>query len=254
MKIMAISDIHGNRAVLSKLKGAVEREQPDLIVFSGDIVKGKARGTEWLEAQMEGRDPVWHKGIAAEEDEDLEFYETFFSTVNALGPPVLCVPGNMDAPKARFGDVAGAAEEKYENVHVIHNSEFRFNGFVFRGFGGEVTEDLREDEFVCRFNRIDVKKHLMSEGENVIIVTHSPPVGDTVSKEGEKEKGSPVVNDILERSKAILLFCGHAHDPAVEMISGAWVVNPGPLKGESYATVEIDEENDKIEVEHHRIE
>jgi putative phosphoesterase len=253
MKILAISDIHGNQEVLEKLKDIVSTEGPDLIVFSGDIVKGKVRGTEWFDSLKQNREPVWHNGIKAEEEEDLAFYQLFFSKVNELGPPVLCVPGNMDAPKERYGAVVSDVMEKYENIHVIHNSEFRYNGFVFRGFGGEVTEDVREDEFVHVYKRIDVKNHIMSEGENVILVTHSPPVGERVSKEGTKEKGSPVVNDIVERTKAIMVFCGHAHEPDVERIHGAYVINPGPLKGQSYAIVDVDEE-EHIDIKHHRIQ
>jgi Icc-related predicted phosphoesterase len=252
MKILAISDIHGNEQALEGLKEIVEQEDPDLIVFSGDIVKAKARGSEWYSARRENRDPEWNKGIRDEEKEDVAFYELFFSRINDLGLPVLCVPGNMDAPKERYGAIVNDAMDRFENIHVIHNSEFRYNGFVFRGFGGEITEDQREDMFVHQYNRLDIQRSVMDEGKNIILVTHSPPVGERVSKEGASEKGSAVVNDVVERTRALMVFCGHAHEPNMERISGASVINPGPLKGNSYAIVEVDD-NEHIDVKHKKM-
>jgi Icc-related predicted phosphoesterase len=253
MRIIAFSDIHGKLELLDALKSIVSKEAPDLIVFSGDIVAGKERASEWFNAQLEGRDPVWHKReIRDEEAGEIDTYEKFFSKVNDLGVPVLVVPGNIDAPKERYGAAAAEAEEKFENVHVIHNTEYRYNGFVFRGFGGEITEELREDRFVQRYRRIDIHGHIYCETENLILVTHSPPVGQKVSKEGTREKGSPVVNDLLETSGAFLLFCGHAHIPEVEKLNGAYVVNPGSLTGQSYAVVDV-KGRGKVEVRHCKI-
>lgn len=252
MKILAIADIHGNEKVLDSLKEIVERESPDLIVCSGDIVMGGARRTEWQSAKQENRDPEWSRDIKNEVEKELDFYDVFFSKLNELGPPVLCVPGRRDAPKDKFGEVAVMAEEKYENIKIIHNSEFRFNGYVFRGFGGEITEDLREDMFVHQYRKIDLRSDIQMENENLILVTHSPPVGEKVSKENGSEKGSPIVNDILEKSKAFLLFCSYAHVPEVEQIHGAYVVNPGPLSNMNYAVVSVDEK-DQVAVAHHKI-
>lgn len=252
MRIFAIADIHGNEDVLDRLASAIKEEEPDLIVCSGDIVKGMARRAEWHAAQQENRDPDWSRDIKNEVESELGFYDRFFGMLNELGMPVLCVPGKRDAPKELFGEVAVHAEESYENIRIIHNSEFRFNGFVFRGFGGELTEELREDQFIHQYKRLDLKSHILSEGENLILVTHSPPVGARVSKENGSEKGSPVVNDILERSKAFLMFCSYAHEPNVEHISGAYVVNPGPLENRYYAIVDVDK-SDKVEVRHQRL-
>jgi len=253
MRIIAISDIHGRIELLDNIKDIVLKEKADLVVFSGDIVKGKARGTEWLDSQVQGRDPQWSKpGIQEEEAAESTTYDSFFSKANDLGVPVLIVPGNMDAPKDRYWTIVSQADGHYENVHVIHNSEYRYHGFVFRGFGGEITEELREDKFIQRYNRIDIRGNISCSTKNLILVTHSPPVGNKVSKEEEREKGSPVVNDLMERSGAFLLFCGHAHTPQAERIKGTTVVNPGPLKKESYAIVDV-KENGKIEVKHLKI-
>ena len=253
MRIVAISDIHGRIELLDNLKDIVSKEKADLVIFSGDIVKGKVRGTEWLDSQVQGREPRWDKpGIQEEEAQESDTYDRFFSKANDLGVPVLIVPGNMDAPKDRYWTVVCEAEDHYENVHVIHNCEYRYNGFIFRGFGGEITEELREDRFIQRYSRIDIRGNVSCSTKNLILVTHSPPVGEKVSKEDDREKGSPVVNDLMERSGAFLLFCGHAHTSQNERINGTTVVNPGPLKKESYAIVDV-KENGKVDVKHLKI-
>ena len=253
MKIIAISDIHGRIELLEKIKGIVSKDGVDLVVFSGDILKGKVRGKEWLDAQVENREPEWKKKeIQDEEQAEFATYDQFFSKANELGIPVLVVPGNMDAPKERYWSVVTEAERQYENVHVIHNSEFRFKGYVFRGFGGEITEELREELFIQRYSRVDIRGNISCSTKNLILVTHSPPVGERVSKEDSREKGCPVVNDLLERSGAFLLFCGHAHRPDNEKINGTCVVNPGPLKGENYAIVDV-QSSGKIDVKHLKI-
>src|SRR5512137_593595 len=115
MRIIAISDIHGRIELLDNIKEIVLKEKADLVVFSGDIVKGKARGTEWLDSQVQGRDPEWNKpGIQEEEASESATYDGFFSKANELGVPVLIVPGNMDAPKDRYWTVVSQADGHYE--------------------------------------------------------------------------------------------------------------------------------------------
>jgi Icc-related predicted phosphoesterase len=252
MKILSISDFHGSVDTIEKLKEVVKAESPDVIVFSGDIVKGKIRGNEWHAAMKENREPRWKKEMEEEEEEDLDLYRTFYRSLNELGIPVLCVPGNMDAPKNRYETMIHDAEDHYENIHNVHNCEFRHGGYTFRGFGGELTLDLREDTFVYMCRGIDVHKRVREKGDNLIIITHSPPVGDEVSIINGEQKGSPVVNDIIEQAKPIVLFCGHAHKPGQETISGAKVVNPGPLKKLNYALAVI--EGDDITIEHKTLE
>ena len=51
MRILAISDFHGAQEVLDPLLAACREESPAAILFAGDVVRGFARGDEWLAAQ-----------------------------------------------------------------------------------------------------------------------------------------------------------------------------------------------------------
>ena len=57
MKILLFSDYHGATGFLQKIPAIVENEKIDLVVFCGDIVKGYARGNEYLSASADSREP-----------------------------------------------------------------------------------------------------------------------------------------------------------------------------------------------------
>jgi Icc-related predicted phosphoesterase len=103
MKILAISDFHGETKLMNSLVENIKDKSPDLIVFTGDVVKGQARGDEWLSAQEEGREPVKDKKeILDEKKKDFKLYDEFYDKLDTLDIPVMCIPGNMDAPEDVF--------------------------------------------------------------------------------------------------------------------------------------------------------
>ena len=55
MKFFCISDFHGALDVLPALVKKIKDVNPDVIIFTGDVVKGYARGDEWLAAKAKGR-------------------------------------------------------------------------------------------------------------------------------------------------------------------------------------------------------
>jgi len=234
MKIMALSDFHGATHVLAPLKEKIEHVNPSILTFSGDIVKGYSRGDEWLAARDENRDPQITEAIKKEEQEDLQFYNTFFTFLDQLSIPVFMVPGNMDAPESRF---LNSAPHQY----VVHNSLKR-TPVVITGFGGEITEDKKEDFFVLQYPRKTVMDAIkpFSDQKVTIVITHSPPVSSLSFEEGQ-EKGSMVVNDLIDLLHPDYLFCGHAHKTqGAEQIKSTFVVNPGALKYGNYSIIEGD--------------
>lgn len=233
-KIMALSDFHGAVHVLDVLKEKIQLVTPDLITFSGDIVKGYKRGDEWLAARDEGRTPHMTKDIKTEEKEDLQFYQTFFQFLDELSIPAFVVPGNMDAPESRF-------KKACPRSRLIHQT-IAEGPITLAGFGGELTEDQEEKTFVLQYPRqmvIDAMKQFTSE-EITVLVTHSPPVS-SLSVEDGQEKGSHVVNYLIDLLRPNYLFCGHAHNTqGAEWIKTTFVVNPGALKYGNYVVVEGD--------------
>ncbi|MGB9612778.1 MAG: metallophosphoesterase, partial [Candidatus Margulisiibacteriota bacterium] len=155
MKILALSDLHGAIGVLDKLAAKIKIIKPDLITFTGDIVKGKARGEEWLKAKEENSSPRNDlPEIKAEEKEDLDLYHKFYAFLGKLRIPVAVIPGNMDAPKERYFKVALESETTFENIKFVHGKLFKFSrNYIISGFGGEITENEAENFFVQMYPR-----------------------------------------------------------------------------------------------------
>jgi predicted phosphodiesterase len=111
MRVAALADVHGNAPALAAVLVEVEREQPDLVVFCGDLTWGSlpqetlalVRGLEiparfvrgnadrMVGVETEGRGP-WM--TAQHADEDLALLDTFEETVTVdvggLGPTCFC--------------------------------------------------------------------------------------------------------------------------------------------------------------------
>ncbi len=231
IRIMVLSDFHGAIHVLDPLKEKIQEVNPDLITFSGDIVKGYSRGDEWLQSCEEKRQPVITDDIKNEEIEDLHFYKTFFSFLDQF-MPVVVIPGNMDAPESRF------LKASTNTIHKMLVTK----PVTIAGFGGQITEDKEETTFVLQYSRrqvLEVMKEFIT-AEIKVLITHSPPIS-MLSFEDGQEKGSLVINDVIDLLNPHYVFCGHAHkSQGTEWIKATFIVNPGALKYGNYAVVEGD--------------
>jgi hypothetical protein len=246
MKIFAISDFHGAIEILDNLKKKAVEVNPNLIVFTGDVVKGYARGGEWLDAISQKRAPDRTKErIEQEKEEDLKLYEEFYRSLNELNIPVVTIPGNMDAPEERFFSHVLNFTLSSDNIHVVQESLIKVGKYIISGFGGEITESSKETFFVLQYPRKEVEfgiRRVKFIKGHKILLFHTPPVGNVVDKEENTHRGTSVVNDIIKEIKPTLVFCGHAHKAkGYEMISNTLVVNPGALKKGHFAIVEPEE-------------
>lgn len=244
MKILALSDLHGEISVLEKLAAKIKEIKPDLITFAGDVVKGKARGDEWLKAKDEGRVPkIDLPEIKNEEKEDLDYYHKFYSFLNQFKILVVTIPGNMDAPRERYFKVALESEITYENIKFVHGKPLKFGrSFVIAGFGGEITEKDSEDFFVQIYPRWEAEfglSDLNYYDQDRILLFHNPPV-DTVDLDHGQHIGNQAINDLIKTFRPKFVFCGHAHRcQAFTELADTLVVNPGALKFGNYAIVDL---------------
>jgi Icc-related predicted phosphoesterase len=251
MLIFSISDFHGALEILDKLRKKIKEIQPDVITFTGDVVKGYKRGDEWLNAKKESREPRRDlPEIEAEKEEDFDLYKKFYHALNKLKIPVMTINGNMDAPESRLFDVI--LNEKFEFINLIQENPYLLENFIFAGCGGEITLKEREDFFVLQFPKEEVKfslsrlKKIKGGDKEKILLFHSPPIGKIVDLDEGKHKGSKAVNELIQAIKPGIVFCGHAHKAqGKEKISKALVINPGALKYGNYALVDTSEEDNK---------
>ena len=246
MKLLVISDFHGAVEMLEPVKERARELGVEAVLFCGDIVKGHARGDEWLAARREGRPPRRDlPAIAAEEREDLNLYETFYGSMGELWVPTYVVPGNMDAPLRRYFETAEEASLNYPQVRFAHLRCLPLGEqFALLGIGGELCESEREDFFVLRLPEWEARyaaAAARSSERPLILLTHTPPVAARVDLEGEEHRGSVVVNRLIDLLAPTYLFCGHAHRAqAQEELAGTIIVNPGALKNGCYAFVDTD--------------
>jgi len=244
MRIIVISDFHGNTGILDDITGAFRDMSPDLIVFCGDVMKGKTRGTLWLKGQEENRRPDCNAPeLLREADEDQGIVKSFFLSMDTIGVPVLVVPGNMDAPEERFFGQLFHYELTLANIRLVQENIHYFEGFFFSGFGGEITGGISEKDFVLQYPvehvRFSLRRLSYVQGDKVLIL-HTPPRSKLDFEKGG-HKGSPHVNELIEWLKPHFVFCGHAHGArGEEWLGRSLVVNPGPLKDGFFAILDTD--------------
>ena len=245
MKILAISDWHGKEKVLSELSLAVKDLTLDLVVFTGDILQWKAKCSEWANAKKENRLPQRNLPEIREEiEKNTQLYATFYQTVKNFNLPFFAIPGNVDSPLPQYVKIGWEQMKENPHLHIVHSNLYAVNNeFAIAGFGGEITEQEKENFFVLQFPRCELElglSFLSSLSHKRIFLSHTPPMGVLDTDDG-KHKGSGVINDLIQKFQPSWVFCGHAHGArGDELIGECMVVNPGALKNGFYALVDTE--------------
>ena len=251
MKILAISDWHAKENVLSDLARAVKTLSLDAVVFTGDILKWKAKCSEWTNAKSESRPPDKDKPEITEEiQNNAQLYHTFYDNIRRIDLPFFTIPGNVDSPLDQYIKIGWEEMKENSKLHLVHSGFFALDkDSIIAGFGGEITQEEKEDHFVLQFPRWEAEyglSFLSSVSSPIILLSHTPPVG-TLDLDDGKHKGCQVVKDLIEKSRPNWVFCGHAHGArGKETIGDSIVVNPGALKSGFYALVDTDKK--KVEL------
>jgi len=250
VKIVCLSDFHGRYECLKKIVEGITVEKPDLIFFAGDIVRGFARGEEWLESKYRGWVPNKEKEeIRLEEKEDMDFYRAFYNAFGQTQIKMVMVPGNMDAPWTRFIQAFEAEAGPKGNITLVHGGWISLGNYLIGGFGGEITESQKEDFFVLQFSQKKVKEKLKPPQENPgvkLMLFHTPPYGYLDTDSG-RHKGISAVKEIIEEYRPALVVFGHSHKAkGKDFIGGSLLINPGAMKDGNWAVVELEKKEAKF--------
>lgn len=215
MKIIAITDIHGNASPVDKIGEILSTA--DLVIVAGDITHFGG----WNEAR------------------------DFIEKVRAYNPNILAVAGNCDTKEA----------EDYlwsEDIN-IHGRGVRIDGLSFVGAGGSLPAPsptptvYSEEEYAEIFSR-SLETNDMTVP--MILVSHQPPIGtlnDTVSSGAHV--GSNAVRTFIEQNQPLVCFTGHIHEaPGIDNIGSTQIINPGPLGTRSYAYLEATDTVVELEI------
>ena len=219
MKLLLISDLHGNVDNLQKLEGEIK--SADAVLFAGDFSKFK---------KPETAAPCAEK-------------------MRELCPNLFCVLGNCDEPDFL---------QKIESLDMsVEKSLAYFEGLAIAGSGGgskftgETPNERDEEDLQSDFDVIK-NSGLREEGQwsNLIIVSHNPPKAQTVdSPAAGVHAGSQIFADFIEQTKPLAVLCGHIHEGrGVEKIGETVVVNPGPLCEGKYAVMEVEKSGESWRV------
>ena len=219
MKILIISDAHGNVENIEKL--SEQAKNADLVLFGGDFAKFNCpeTGKPALEALVKNSDSIF------------------------------AVLGNCDEP-----DFISEIEDA--DICVQKSMVFK-DGLVIAGsgggskFSGDTPFERTEEELVQDF---DVIKNSLSQiadddgkCSSLVLIMHNPPK-DTKTDviPGDIHVGSQKLREVIESTQPVLVVAGHIHESAgIDKIGDSTVINPGALMEGKYALAELEKTDGK---------
>ncbi|MEM0364559.1 MAG: metallophosphoesterase [Candidatus Nitrosocaldus sp.] len=195
IRILAFSDIHGDRELVARLKDtlSISRASIDVAVCCGDIT------------------PVHGNTIEAAR------------MIGDLGVRTLVVPGNFEMPN----DMRMACKEL--NWTDLHGKYIEVKGYVFAGCGGgnispfSTPYELGEDQF----NELLSKLKGINRDGRLVLLTHCPPYGIVDEPRKGMHVGSNAIASYVIQEKPLAHFCGHIHEQGGKegMLEGSRIIN-----------------------------
>lgn len=187
MKILAISDTHGDSKLVKKIAQLATKEKVDIIIHAGDIT--------WFGENEK----------------------------NIIGPltqnhNLLMIHGNHDPE-----DLLKKLEETYNKSKSIHKKSETINEIGFFGSGTTDWGLIEDSEIV--FEELKTAHKKIKHLKHKIMVTHSPPTGSAIELLGFP--GSYGVRKAIKEFRPDILICGHIHEGGglIEKIDGTKVIN-----------------------------
>jgi len=208
MRLLCLSDIHGEAAGLEELLSGPERA--DAVIVAGDIT---------------------HLGGRAEA-------QAVLAPILSSRMRLFAVAGNMDREAARsyLGELGVD----------LHARGMVVEGVGFMGLGGGTPSPFGtpwelDDEEARRC--LEAGFTQINGASFRVLISHPPPRGTELDRGFARQHvGSGPVRDFLLAGSVNLCICGHIHESAGEdTLGGAQCVNLGPFKNGNYALVTIDD-------------
>ena len=191
MKILALSDIHGDRAFMKEMAEKGAKEKVDLVILAGDILE---------------QDQMTPGMIQPFKDKGLE---------------VAVLPGNHEG-MAEIGFMV----DRY-HARNLHGYVMKFGdvGIFGCGYADIGMHQLNEEEF---FNTLKQAHDSLKGIKKKVMVTHVQP-NDSIIGLKMPNWGSTGVRRAIEEFKPDIHICGHIHEThgIEEMIGKTRVINVG---------------------------
>lgn len=214
MKIVHLTDIHGNSEQLSRVSKWLD--VADLVILSGDITHfGRKKDTEKIILKIE----KYTKNI-------------------------VCVTGNCDYP-----DVQAFLEDR---KYFLGDQVKTINHFYFIGLSGSLPcpgctpNEYSEDQYEEMINSLKSK---INAQYPVMLISHQPP-HDTKNDKviPGMHVGSKAIRKFIKEVQPLACFTGHIHEgQAVDLLGKTKIINPGPFKKGNFAWITT--ENNELHVD-----
>ena len=212
MRLLCITDIHGNKQTFEKILHA--EPQPDVLIIGGDFTDfGTPREAEDLL--------------------DLALLHC---------PTTLAVAGNCDS--APIDDMLARRGVS------LHRRGVEIDDIAF--FGLSAMPPWRGDMYEFTEAQLDGflaegYGHVWGH-TRFVLVSHPPPRNTVVDRNASGQHvGSTAVRNWIEKVGPALVVCGHIHEArGLDQINGTKIVNCGPSRKGYYAVVDVD---DSVEIE-----
>jgi uncharacterized protein len=215
LRLLLLSDIHGRVPAIRRILSEARPLGVDAVIASGDL-------TDF--------------GSLANAAEIL-------NELSVLGAPIFFVPGNCDTP------LLGREEVLSGSVN-LHGRCGAIGDFALIGVGGSTPtpfDTLFELSEESTKRALD-KAYTSVRQRRFAVVSHVPPLDTSVdvTLSGD-HAGSNAVREFIERTRPLLVVCGHIHEAkGSDILGDTVIINPGAASKGFYATADME---DSITVE-----
>lgn len=206
MRIYAVSDLHGKRDRIARIRENISGLRPDVLVIAGDI----ANYTDSL---------------------------SVIKDLNDMSVPVLAVRGNTDLSRVE------ALLERASNISSLHLNKIELKGVTFAGASGTIPIPFYSK--LCLFERRIIEKIENLLERKTVFVAHPPPRGVLDEAFGRFHAGSRGLYTMIVRQQPRIFLCGHIHEkPGWRYVGETLVVNCNMGERRGGALVTYDGKND----------
>jgi len=188
MKILAISDTHGDSQLIRKVAQMAKKEKIDLILHAGDLT--------YFDKEQKG----------------------LLGPLTENNREVLMVHGNHESE-----ETLKRLSEIYPLAKSVHSIGIEKNKVGIFGSGTTDWGFIKDSKQI--FKELKKGHEKIKKLEKKIMISHSPPAGSAIELLGFP--GSYGVRKAIDKFKPNFLVCGHIHEGGglVEKIGDTTVIN-----------------------------
>lgn len=188
---------------------------------------------------------------------ELQSYAQTLDLLGSLARPVYVIPGAHDRSLALLSQAVQAYSGPAQ-IHLVHRiSAALGTRDIVAGFGGQLTAGTERSaasvqfpawEARVAFEHLAAYDRLFQKAQQRILLFATPPRGQQIDQQNDTHVGSGLLNSLIRRYQPDLVCSGGpTQGRGVETIDGTRIVNPGSAADGSYALVDLERHDIRLE-------